>query len=451
MIPRVFVLAVDLLLFVFLLLIITPIIVLCMYVPQRRFRSKEKILLIIDTAFSYNSIETKSKREYILQRNLGGFFSTVYNWYPILGAHPADQNVTFEGSMRFINFAKGHVFIESKMAWIGILTGFPRTNFLLSQFISIMKIRKLVLKEKVSVVRGCDPFLTGLYSLIISKMTGRLFALRVGADFDLMYMKNKSMVFKKIFKWYAIQKVIAKYVLPRAALMMAANQSYLNYALDNGARKEASVITRFGNIIDPIHFTEPATRPLERAKYSFIGTPFGVYVGRLTKIKMAPDLLYVGHELKQHKEFSDINIVLIGDGDLRNELEKMASDFGLGKSMHFLGECRQDEIAGILPHASVYLAPHSGLSLVEAALAGVPLIAYDYEWHPELVKQGITGELVPHHDWKKMAESFWRILRDPGYGKTLGANARMLAMEMMDQKKIQAIEKEQYKKLLNII
>jgi glycosyltransferase involved in cell wall biosynthesis len=374
----------------------------------------------------------------------------VYNWYPILGAHPADQNVKFEGSMRFINFAKGHIFIESKNAWIDFLAGFPRSNFLLSQFISIIKIRKLVLRENISVLRGCDPFLTGLYGLVISKMTGRPFALRVGADFDLMFNKNKSMIFKKIFKWYALQKMIAKYVLPRADLMMAANQSYLDYALNNGARKEASIITRFGNIIDPVHFTEPATRPLDRARYPFIGAPFGVYVGRLTKIKLATDLIYVGRELKQRGEFSEINIVMIGNGDLREEMEKMARDFNLGKSMHFVGECRQNDIAGILPHASAYLAPHSGLSLVEAALAGIPLIAYDYEWHPELVKQGLTGELVPHHDWKQMAESFGRIVRDPGYGKMLGANARKLALEMMDQKKIQAFESEQYQKLFTM-
>jgi glycosyltransferase involved in cell wall biosynthesis len=165
---------------------------------------------------------------------------------------------------------------------------------------------------------------------------------------------------------------------------------------------------------------------------------------------MAQDLIYVGRELKQRGEFSEINIVMIGNGDLREEMEKMARDFDLGKSMHFVGECRQNDIAGILPHASAYLAPHSGLSLVEAALAGIPLIAYDYEWHPELVKQGLTGELVPHHDWKQMAESFGRIVRDPGYGKTLGANARKLALEMMDQKKIQAFESEQYQKLFTM-
>jgi glycosyltransferase involved in cell wall biosynthesis len=182
----------------------------------------------------------------------------------------------------------------------------------------------------------------------------------------------------------------------------------------------------------------------------FLNTRFGIYVGRLTKIKMPKDLLYVLRTIKQYKDFSDVNLVLVGDGDMRAEMEQMANELGLGTSLIFLGDCTQNEIAEILPHAAAYLAPHSGLSLVEGALAGIPLIAYDYEWHPELVRQGLTGELVPHHDWKKMAESFGRLLRDPSYGRTLGANARALAMDMMDQKKIQAFETEQYRKLLGM-
>jgi glycosyltransferase involved in cell wall biosynthesis len=188
---------------------------------------------------------------------------------------------------------------------------------------------------------------------------------------------------------------------------------------------------------------------VDKNKFQFVGRRFGVYVGRLSEIKLPKDLLFVALKIKKHADLSDVLIVIIGDGEIRKDMEKMTKEMDLEKSILFLGDCKQNEIAGILPYASAYLATHSGLSLVEAALAATPLIAYDYEWHPELVKTRITGELVPHRDWNKMAESFAGIIRNPIYAKTLGVNARALALEIMDQKKIQAIEIENYAKLLN--
>jgi glycosyltransferase involved in cell wall biosynthesis len=419
-------------------------------IPVKSKRMSVRKLLVIDTAYSYKAIEAKSKHEFILQRNLGGFFDTVYTLYPVLGANPFDGQDSFEGTIRFRKLSTKNILIEGKMASIKALTNFPRLNFLITQCNIIMKIRKLIITEDVSVLRGSDPFFTGLYCLLLARMTGRPFVLRIGANYDLMYEKNRVIVLKKLFRWYFVQKLIGWFVFPNAKLIFAANQSYLDYSLSNGARKERCVIARFGNIIDPIHFSDPSTRKVDKNKFQFVGRRFGVYVGRLSEIKLPKDLLLVAFEMKKHADLSDVSIVIIGDGEIRKDMEKMAREMNIEKSILFLGDCKQNEIAGILPYAVAYLAPHSGLSLVEAALAATPLIAYDYEWHPELVKPGITGELVPHRDWKKMAESFVGILRNPTYGKELGVKARLLALEMMDQKKIQAIEIENYSRLLNV-
>ena len=37
----------------------------------------------------------------------------------------------------------------------------------------------------------------------------------------------------------------------------------------------------------------------------------------------------------------------------------------------------------------------TGRALAEAALGGVPIVAYDIDWHSEAVETGVTGELVP--------------------------------------------------------
>ena len=140
------------------------------------------------------------------------------------------------------------------------------------------------------------------------------------------------MVLKKLFRWYFIQKLIGWFVFPKAGLVFAANQNYLDYSLNNGAKKEKCVIARFGNIIDPIHFSDPLKRHVDKNKFQFVGRRFGVYVGRLSEIKLPKDLLFVALKIKKHADLSDVLIVIIGDGEIRKDMEKMTKEMDLEKS-----------------------------------------------------------------------------------------------------------------------
>ena len=54
-------------------------------------------------------------------------------------------------------------------------------------------------------------------------------------------------------------------MLPRADLVAGANRDNLDYAVRNGARKERSALFRYGNLIDPVHFADPADRERRHA------------------------------------------------------------------------------------------------------------------------------------------------------------------------------------------
>lgn len=317
---------------------------------------------------------------------------------------------------------------------------------MLSQWTTLLRARRFIKANHVSVIRGSEPFVTGLYSYLLSRLTGLPFALRIGSNFDLLY-KNGMMNFKKIYRWYFVEKIIARFVFSRCDLVCAATQNYLDYAIANGCPREKAALIRFGNIIDPVHLADPRRRPPVPHRYDFMHNPFGVYVGRLIKIKQADHLLYVAAEVK--KTYPSIVIAMVGDGDIAESMKDEIANLGIENNVVFLGKQKQDFVASLLPHASAYLAPHSGRSLVEAAYAGIPLIAYDWEWQAELVRHQITGELVPFKDWHAMANSFCRILSDGSYARKLGENARTAVMEMMDPEKIQEIERAQYLKILN--
>jgi glycosyltransferase involved in cell wall biosynthesis len=94
------------------------------------------------------------------------------------------------------------------------------------------------------------------------------------------------------------------------------------------------------------------------------------------------------------------------------------------------------------------LSPHGGRSLTEACLAGVPIIAYDFEWQRELIKNNQTGFLIKNHNWRGFVEKIIYILRNKKKSKLLGRNARVLALKMMNPKKLERHEKLQYAKTI---
>jgi len=157
--------------------------------------------------------------------------------------------------------------------------------------------------------------------------------------------------------------------------------------------------------------------------------------------------VYVAAEVK--KKYPLVKIVLAGDGDMKEELQNLARQMNVIDNVAILGNVKQDKLSSLLATSIAYLSPHSGRSLVEGALAGIPLISYDWEWHSELVKDNKTGFLVPYKNWKAMAHGLIRVMDNIDRSRVLGKNARALALEIMDQKKIQHIEKEKYLELIH--
>ena len=76
----------------------------------------------------------------------------------------------------------------------------------------------------------------------------------------------------------------------------------------------------------------------------------------------------------------DLNFLYVGDGSLRNEFERMTQELHLAGHRYCTGNQSEEWIAEVLPKVSLVFSPHMGRALVETCLAGVPIVAYDFEW-----------------------------------------------------------------------
>jgi glycosyltransferase involved in cell wall biosynthesis len=120
------------------------------------------------------------------------------------------------------------------------------------------------------------------------------------------------------------------------------------------------------------------------------------------------------------EEIPAAHLVVLGEGPQRAELERLA-----GERVHLLG--RVPDVAAWLRRADVLVHPVRwegfGLAVLEAMLAGLPVVASNVSSLPELV--GDAGLLVPPEDTSALAAAVNRALADPrGYGELGRARAR---------------------------
>jgi glycosyltransferase involved in cell wall biosynthesis len=120
---------------------------------------------------------------------------------------------------------------------------------------------------------------------------------------------------------------------------------------------------------------------------------------------------------------------IVGNGVLRDDLELLANELGIGHRVVFFGY--QSRVADFLAFFDVLVSAsrdnegHSN-SILEAMALDVPVVATDIGGSRELVVPGQTGRLVPIDDPDRLADAVVAILDDPASARTMTARARAL-------------------------
>jgi glycosyltransferase involved in cell wall biosynthesis len=122
----------------------------------------------------------------------------------------------------------------------------------------------------------------------------------------------------------------------------------------------------------------------------------------------------------------DTVLVVLGEGPDRPLLEGLARELGVERRVFLLG--RVPDVAAWLERATLYVHPARwegfGLAVLEAMLAGLPVVASEVSSLPELVVDGETGRLVPPGDHAALAHAIVRALGEPELGAAGRERAR---------------------------
>jgi glycosyltransferase involved in cell wall biosynthesis len=129
-----------------------------------------------------------------------------------------------------------------------------------------------------------------------------------------------------------------------------------------------------------------------------------------------------------------LRLMIVGKGSLLGPLQQLATDLGIGAQTSFLGFVSHEKIPEILNRFSVFVAPTSGsesfgVAVVEASASGLPVVASRIGGLPEVVKDRVTGILVPPRDADAIASALEELFGNEQLRAEFGANGRKFVLE----------------------
>ena len=354
--------------------------------------SNEKKLLVLDTSYSLEDIIKRGILKSVICRDLDGYFKHVWTVHPFATIVTSAEWASKYGKPVTHQLEPAHTFIEGKIGRFNWLRKIFPLNFLIGQIGLYFSLKQLIKKEQISVIRSGDMLYLGLFSWLLSRSCKIPFIVRVGGNNDKVFETTGQPIMKRLFFNRKIEKKVERFVLSRADLVAGANQDNLNFALANGASIEKSTIFRYGNLLDEGHFIEPQKRKEGISLLNAIGLnpyEFFLYIGRLEKVKHPDHVLQALSDVR--KKGYDIQLLFVGVGTMLDELKEMVVKLGVENKVVFAGNQNQEWLSRIIPLTAAVLSPHTGRALSEAALAGVPIVAYDIDWQSEIIENEETG------------------------------------------------------------
>lgn len=148
--------------------------------------------------------------------------------------------------------------------------------------------------------------------------------------------------------------------------------------------------------------------------------------------------LFIGRLIRQKgidvliKSFSKIDgsvLLIVGEGEDRQSLEKLSNDLGVGDRVRFLGV--RHDIPDLLSQSDcfVLLSRWEGLSIVllEAVASGIPIIVSDFEGTKEVITDMVDGIIVKREDEVGSAKAMEKVMSDKDLRIKLAENLKVTA------------------------
>ncbi|MCK4526045.1 glycosyltransferase family 4 protein [candidate division WOR-3 bacterium] len=392
--------------------------------------SKDKKLLIISSgpALSPNYYGGDNERiiraivSGLRQQRMDGYFKKVYTSFFFSKSHKIvdfdDVAIIFTGWIDIIGstqFSKLST-IERFLKYLHMLNPLK-----IIQYVKILfELKRLIKTENITFIEAGDPHISGITAYFLSKLTNRPFMLHMWNSYDYIY---------KYAKWTTtglprfIEKLMERFVFKRVDMIWT-DEDPKAYAIKNGASIGNCYIVR--GAVDNVQYSLDGRKDIREELDISQDSKIIIYVSRLSPEKFSLDVIKAFDIIK--RKINQTYLIIAGEGELQKDMELFMKDHRLDGRVKILGFRDQAFLRNLYYTADIVLSPLTGNSLVEACLSGTPVVAYDCDWQPEVIKHMVTGLLVDFRDIEQLADEAIFLLENPEIAKELGTKGREFAI-----------------------
>jgi len=174
-----------------------------------------------------------------------------------------------------------------------------------------------------------------------------------------------------------------------------------------------------------------------------------IYIGRISKEKSIDQLLKVFKKINQ--ELPNHKLVIVGIGELLQEMKKLTQDLGLSQNVLFLGQRDRETLPKLLNESLLFLTLSKTevmpLTVIEAAACGLPIVAPDLPSFQEIFPDKKGAILLDSED--EMALAVINLLKHKKKLEELSFGAREAAEKLSSQNTAQNVI-ALYQDILNV-
>jgi glycosyltransferase involved in cell wall biosynthesis len=295
---------------------------------------------------------------------------------------------------------------------------FPLTSFYDLNFLRQLKKAVRFLREnKIEIVHTHD-FCTNVFGIAAARLAK--IPVKIASKRETGGMRSKA------------QKQIEKRVFKTADAIVVNSKAVQDYLSEAGISDEKTEV-----IYNGLDLARLAPKQTNRAEICReLGLPadenikFVTLVANLRhKVKNQPMFLRAAREISEN--FAGAHFVLAGEGELKNDLEKLAGEFGIAEKTHFIGRCTKIPELLSVSFAGVLTSFAEGFSnsILEYMAARLPVVATQVGGAGEAIIEDKNGFLVASDDDKALAEKLIWLLENPEKARQFGENGRKFVEE----------------------
>jgi glycosyltransferase involved in cell wall biosynthesis len=295
---------------------------------------------------------------------------------------------------------------------------FPLTSFYDLNFLKQIKNCVRFLREnKIEIVHTHD-FYTNVFGITAARFAK--VPVKIASKRETGGMRSKA------------QKQIEKRIFKTADAIVVNSKAVQNYLSDAGISAGKTEVIYNG--LDLARLAPNQTNRADICKELNLpadeNIKFITLVANLRhKVKNQPMFLRTAQKVSGN--FPDAHFVLAGEGDLKNDLEQLASELGIAEKTHFIGRCTKIPELLSVSFAGVLTSFAEGFSnsILEYMAAKIPVVATRVGGAGEAIIEGENGFLVESDDDKALAEKLIQLLESPEKARQFGENGRKFVEE----------------------